>query len=119
MVASLGTGTERALALRQLAERSRSGASGPTAGGVSALQAGLQGYIGLAVQLLIGWLVVGMVTVVLVELSAPTVSVDAPRPLPIVLPAQSPGDEEDPDPRNPLIRCILFETHTHCIHEAT
>jgi hypothetical protein len=111
--------TERALALRRLAARHGGSATGPAAGGAAGLYGGLQGQLGLAVELLFGWVVAALVAAAIVGLSTAIAPLDGPSPLPIVVPDLNVEMSEDLDPRDPLVKCTVFMTHTHCVREAT
>ena len=112
-------GTERVLALRRLADRSRHGASGGATGSTSVLQAGVQGYAGLVIELLVGSVVSGLVAALIVGFSTATAPVAGPPAVSIPAPELHREIKEDLDPRDPLVRCTPLETHTHCIREAS
>ena len=108
-------GTERVLALRRLADRSRHGASGGATGSTSVLQAGVQGYAGLVIELLVG----SVVSALIVGFSTATAPVAGPPAVSIPAPELHREIKEDLDPRDPLVRCTPLETYTHCTREAS
>ena len=116
-MAGIEVRTERALALRRLAGRSRSGASGQTAGAATALRVGSQPLIGLAGELLLGSIISALVAALIVGFS--TVSVPAGGPPPASFTTSDPNHETGPDldPRDPLVLCTQFATHTRCVRE--
>ena len=112
-------GTERVLALRRLADRSRHGVSGASAGNASAVQPGTHGYAGLVVELLVGSVVSALVAALIVGVSTARVPAAGPPPISIPAPELQRETGDDLDPRDPLVRCTPLETHTHCIREAS
>lgn len=73
---------------------------------------------GLAVELLVG-IVLSVILAVAVALAG---GVMTAAPEPSTRPLVVPVIEEEPrdlDPRDPLVRCETFETHTRCIREAS
>ena len=78
----------------------------------------MHGHVGLAAELLLGWIVAALAAAMIVSFSASIVPANAPpSPLSIVAPERDPEIGEDLDPRDPLVRCTQFETHLHCIRE--
>ena len=112
-------GMERAVALRRLAERPRSGAPGAAGGHAPVLQAGIQGYAGLVVELLVGSIVSALVAVLIIGFSTATAPVAGPPLVSIPAPELHREMNEDLDPHDPLVRCTMLETHTHCVREAS
>ncbi len=73
---------------------------------------------GLAVELMVAT-VLSVILALMVALagSAMTASPEpSTRTLIVPIFEEEPGD---PDPRDPLVRCTVFVTHTHCIREAS
>lgn len=73
---------------------------------------------GLPVELVVG-IILSVVVASIVALAggAMTSSPELPARTTIVPVIEQ--DSEDLDPRDPLVRCTVFETHTHCIREAS
>jgi hypothetical protein len=113
-----GVGTERALALRQLAARSGELGTGPAGGRVSALHGGTWSHAGFATELLLGWVVAALAAAMIVGFTASVAPADAPASMrTIVMPEGASDVGEDLDPRDPLVMCTVFATHTKCARE--
>ena len=115
---SAGVGSERVEALRQLAARSREGGDGEAAGRVSVLRGGAWSHVGLAKELVFGWIVAGLAAAMIVGFTASVAPSDAfpSTQMMIVLEADSDAGL-DLDPRDPLVMCTVFATHTKCARE--
>lgn len=106
------------MALRRFAARSDGGRPGPVAGGGPGLRSGMQGHLGLAVDLLFGWIVAVLAAATVVSFGASIAPADAPpSPRTVVASERSPELGEDLDPRDPLVLCTVFVTHTKCARE--
>ena len=116
-MAGVEAGTERAMALRRLADRARSGEPGPAAGDVSGLHGGTQSHLGLAGELLFGWIFAALIAATIVWFSMAIVPAHGPPPVPIIAPDPRREMGEDLDPRDPLVMCTVFEDHTTCALE--
>ena len=113
-----GVGMERALALRRLAARSGERGKGPAVGRVSALHGGIQSHVGLATELLFGWIVAALAAAMIVGFAASVAPADAPPSArTIVVPDGGSDVGEDLDPRDPLVMCTVLATHTKCARE--
>jgi hypothetical protein len=113
-----GVGTKRALALRQLAARSGERGAGEAAGRVSALHSGAWSHVGLATELLFGWIVAVLAATMIVGFTASVAPADVPASTrTIVVPEGASDVGEDLDPRDPLVMCTVFATHTKCARE--
>jgi hypothetical protein len=75
------------------------------------------GRLGFAAELLLGWVVAALVALTIVILSASIVPTEDPSSLPITVPRSGPELTDDLDPRDPLVECTVYETHTRCIRE--
>ena len=111
-------GAERAMALRHLAARSSSQAPGPVTDSAPGLYGAVQGHVGLATELLFGWVVAGLAAAMIVWFSASIVPTDAPSD-PIVAAEQRPEIGVDLDPGHPLVVCTVFVAYTKCASEET
>jgi hypothetical protein len=71
---------------------------------------------GLVLELLVG-IVLSVILAVAVALAGGTMTT-APEPAtgPVIVPVIE-DESRDLDPRDPLVRCETFETHTRCIRE--
>jgi hypothetical protein len=73
---------------------------------------------GLAVELLVG-IVLSIVLALMVGLAGGAMTVPAAPPAVRVIVPIVDEVPVDLDPRDPLVRCTTFETHTHCVREAS
>src|SRR5262245_24116892 len=113
-----GIGMERAQALRQLAARSRERGAGEVAGRVSALQSGAWSHVGLVPELVFGWILAVLAAAMIVGFTASIAPGAAPpSPRVMVAPEEVSDVGEDLDPRDPLVMCTVFATHTKCARE--
>jgi hypothetical protein len=116
--------TARAEALRRLAQ-TRGRAHRPVEARATGVQAASGGQIGLAVELLLSTAVAALIAMTLVAASGSAVGIqDAPnqgRHTTTTTPRLQlrPDQSEDIDPRNPLVLCTVYETHTRCVPEET
>ena len=114
--------TARAEALRRLAAQPRHGAFRPPAARrtEASRESGVQ--TGLALELLLGTLVAAVIAMAIVAASGAEVGLqDVPTQerRTTIIPQLRPEEAEDLDPRDPLVRCMVFETHTRCVREET
>ena len=89
-------------------------------GGRAEIGAEWQQWRGLAVELLVG-AVLSIVLALMVALTGSAITAP-PAPAPaartVIVPVIK-EELEDLNPRDPLVRCTVFETHTHCVREAS
>ena len=113
-----GVGSRRVEALRQLAARSREHGAGDVAGRVSALHGATRSHVGLAAELMFGWIVAAVAAAMIVGFTASVAPADAfpSTHMMIVLEADSDAGL-DLDPLDPLVMCTVFATHTMCARE--
>ena len=73
----------------------------------------------MAVELAVG-VVLSIVLALIVALAGGAMTLP-PEPVnrPAILVPVYDAEPEDLDPRDPLVRCTVLETHTHCIREAS
>jgi hypothetical protein len=77
---------------------------------------------GLGLQLLLSTIVAAVIAMAIVGVSGPEVG---QRDVPTlerrstIIPQLRPEQADDLDPRDPLVRCMVYETHTRCIREET
>ena len=73
---------------------------------------------GIALELLVG-IVLSVILAVAVALAGGGMTAaPAPSAKPLIVPVIEEAPQ-DLDPRDPLVRCETFETHTRCVREAS
>ena len=79
---------------------------------------GQSGSQGLPVEVVVG-IALSIILALMVALAGSAMTVQpAPTARTVIVPVIE-EKPEDPDPRDPLVRCTVFETHTHCVREAS
>jgi hypothetical protein len=77
---------------------------------------------GLALELLLSTIVAAAIAMTIVAVSGSEVG---PGDIPTlerhstIIPQLRPEEAEDLDPRDPLVLCTVYETHTRCVREET
>jgi len=121
-MADIRASTARAEALRRLAAQPRGGPSRPPAARRTEASPESGVRTGIALELLLSTIVAAVIAMTVVAASGADVG---PRDVPslerrsTVVPQLHPEQADDLDPRNPLVRCTVYETHTRCVREET
>jgi hypothetical protein len=114
--------TARAEALRRLAAQPRHGASRRLVASRTEASPESGAQTGLALELLLSAIVAASIAMAIVAASRAEAG---PRDIPTlkrrvtIIPQLRPKEAEDLDPRDPLVRCMAYDTHTRCVREET
>jgi hypothetical protein len=121
-VADTKASTTRAKAWRRLAAQPRHGASRPLVARRTEASGNSVVRTGFTLELLLSTIVAAAIAMTIVAVSGSEVG---PGDIPTlerhstIIPKLRPEEAEDLDPRDPLVLCTVYETHTHCVREET